>query len=119
MRRGALIVAIGLLTLPSVGIARDKSKPSAPRGNPGDWFPQNSYPADAKRKGEQGRVSVRLKVDKTGMPIACEVMESSGSSSLDAVTCRLALANGDSGLPWTRVASPSKPCIPCRVSGGS
>ena len=87
------IVAVGLF-LPSAATAQSKVEPATPRGNPGDWFPQNSYPPEAKRKGEQGRVGVRLDIDKTGRPIACVVVESSGSDSLDAATCELALANG-------------------------
>src|SRR3569623_143995 len=34
----------------------------SPRGNQGDWFPQDSYPAAAQRAGAQGRVTVRVGV---------------------------------------------------------
>jgi TonB family protein len=91
MRYIALV--IGLITLPSVVVAKNKSEPSAIKGNPGIWFPQNSYPAAAKRNGEQGRVTVELAIDNTGVPVACTLVSSSGSASLDAATCDLALAN--------------------------
>jgi len=93
MRCVTLVIALGLIGVPSAGMSKNKAEPAKPIGNPGDWFPQNSYPADAKRKGEQGRVSVRLMLDNTGTPVACEVMGSSGSAALDAVTCELAMAN--------------------------
>jgi TonB family protein len=88
-----MLMTIALIALPSNAIARDRSKPAKPKGNPGDWFPVNSYPADAKRNGQQGRVSVQLAVDKTGVVTACTVVASSGSPSLDKATCDLAIAN--------------------------
>lgn len=86
-------VAIVLSTMPSAIIAKGRAAPAAPIGNLGDWFPVSSYPVEAKRNGEQGRVSVELTIDKTGKPTACQLIASSGSASLDAGTCDLALAN--------------------------
>jgi protein TonB len=68
--------------------------PAKPRGNPGDWFPQDSYPAAAKRAGAQGRVSVRLGVGPDGRVTSCQVTASSGNGDLDSTTCRLAQRNG-------------------------
>lgn len=93
LRRVALLIAIGLVALPSSGNARDRSKPARVKGNPGDWFPMDSYPAEAKRNGQQGRVSVQLTIDKAGAPTTCAVVTSSGSPSLDKATCDLAMAN--------------------------
>lgn len=82
------------LLAPTASIAQERQKPATPRGDVGDWFPMDGYPPEARRQGEQGRVGVRLTVDKTGMVSACRVTLSSGSASLDARTCELALANG-------------------------
>lgn len=82
-----------MLTVPTVGAAQDGLEPVHPKGDIGRWFPMNIYPPEAKRKGEQGRVVAELSVDKTGSATACRIVESSGSASLDARTCELALAN--------------------------
>lgn len=68
--------------------------PAKARGNPGDWFPQDSYPAAAKRAGAQGRVTVRLGVGTDGRVTSCQVTASSGNGDLDSTTCRLAQRNG-------------------------
>ncbi len=93
VRRLLLLTAVALVVLPSIGFAKDRSKPAKAKGHPGDWFPVNSYPADAKRNGQQGRVSVQLVVDRTGTPTACTVVASSGVPSLDKMTCDLAMTN--------------------------
>lgn len=61
------------------------------RGNPGAYFGSDAYPADAMRAGEQGRTVARLGIDPSGTPIACAIETSSGSRSLDAATCTIAL----------------------------
>ncbi|QNQ10682.1 energy transducer TonB [Sphingomonas alpina] len=68
--------------------------PVTPRGNQGDWFPQDSYPAAARRAEAEGRVSVQVTVDTRGRVSACRVTSSSGNSDLDEATCRLATRNG-------------------------
>lgn len=65
-----------------------------PRGNQGDWFPQDSYPAAARRAGAEGRVSVSVDVGTNGRVTACRVTASSGDADLDNATCRLATRNG-------------------------
>lgn len=64
--------------------------PPAPRGNQGEWFAQDAYPPEARRRGEQGRVVVNLAIDAQGRVAGCEVVESSGSVRLDSQTCALA-----------------------------
>lgn len=93
MRLRFVSMATILITLTGSANAKDRSLPPSPKGSPGDWFPVNSYPAEAKRNGEQGRVSVELIIDKSGVPKACKLVSSSGSAALDATTCDLALAN--------------------------
>jgi periplasmic protein TonB len=69
------------------------SRAAAARGNQGDWFPQDSYPAAARRAGAAGRVSVAVTVGTDGRVSACEVTATSGNDDLDAATCRLARRN--------------------------
>jgi protein TonB len=74
---------------PTLSLARGV----APRGNQGDWFPQGSYPAAARRANAEGRVSVRVSVGADGRVTDCTVSASSGNQDLDAATCRLARRN--------------------------
>jgi len=63
-------------------------------GNPGSWFTDSDYPADARRASAQGRVSVQVDVDASGRVVGCRVTASSGNASLDDATCRLAQRRG-------------------------
>lgn len=65
-----------------------------PRGNQGDWFPQDSYPAAARRAGAEGRVGVSVEVGANGRVTGCRVVTTSGNEDLDNATCRLATRNG-------------------------
>lgn len=47
------------------------------------------YPDLAARSGAQGTSRVRVERDETGSPVACAVLASSGSDSLDRQTCKL------------------------------
>jgi protein TonB len=70
----------------------DRLAPKAvPTGNPGRWFSNDDYPAEARRRNEQGRVQVRVKIDPHGVPRACAIVTSSGSISLDNTTCDLVM----------------------------
>jgi protein TonB len=82
------------MTAPPTPPAVNLSRGVAPRGNQGDWFPQDSYPAAAQRAGAEGRVSVSVGVGANGRVTDCRVTESSGDASLDEATCRLAKRNG-------------------------
>lgn len=75
---------------PTLSLARGVS----PRGNQGDWFPADSYPAAARRAGAEGIVSVRVTVGADGRVADCQVTASSGNADLDSTTCRLAKRNG-------------------------
>jgi TonB family protein len=79
---------------PPVEMRSSAATPAMPNGNIGDWFPPNSYPSEARGRNEQGRVVISLRIDPTGRPRRCQLVSSSGSGSLDATTCRLALRNG-------------------------
>ena len=67
----------------------DKSAPA--RGEPVSFFFADDYPVEALRRSEQGRAVARLALDSTGKVVRCNVATSSGSASLDAATCRIAL----------------------------
>lgn len=84
---------LGTMVLATPALARDR-QPSHPAGNPGSWFTDADYPAEAKRAGQQGRVSVRVSIDEAGAVRGCEVTGSSGSAVLDAKTCELIAARG-------------------------
>lgn len=64
---------------------------SKPAGNPASWFSNDDYPAEARRRNEEGRVMIRLKIDPHGVPRACAIASGSGSITLDNATCDLAL----------------------------
>jgi len=83
------------------GHSVDQSAPSSPDhsvatsviGNPGIWFGPTTYPLEAIQKKEQGRTVARIEVDAKGVPSNCSVTVSSGSTSLDARTCEIAIAS--------------------------
>lgn len=80
--------------LPPAALAQapDPNSRSAPaRGDPVSFFSADDYPPDALRRSEQGRVVARLALDTTGKVTRCDVATTSGSTSLDAATCRIAL----------------------------
>lgn len=62
------------------------------KGDPGLAFPPDSYPPEAIRRGEQGRVVALLNVDAGGSTTSCVVKASSGSRSLDRATCDIVVA---------------------------
>jgi protein TonB len=52
-------------------------------------FSDDDYPAAALRSEESGTTGYRLEIGANGRVTTCSVTSSSGSSSLDATTCRL------------------------------
>lgn len=61
------------------------------RGEPARYYSMDDYPADALCRGEQGRTVATLTVDASGTPTQCAIDQSSGSRSLDAATCSIAI----------------------------
>jgi TonB family protein len=53
-------------------------------------FSDADYPEEARRNSEQGTVAFLLDIGKDGRPTGCSITTSSGSSVLDAATCRIA-----------------------------
>jgi len=103
--RGTYAVALALAITPAMVGARDRSgdQPTGDSpdhsvaasviGNPGTWFGRSTYPAEAILKKEQGRTVAQIDVDAKGAPSHCSVTVSSGSTSLDARTCEIAIAS--------------------------
>lgn len=50
---------------------------------------RKTYPEDARRRGEEGRVTVRFTVDRSGRVLDAAVISPSGSADLDAATLTL------------------------------
>lgn len=65
-----------------------------PIGNPGDWFPADSYPSAAKIAGQEGRTEFALDIDAVGRIRTCSIVQSSGSELLDTTTCSQLILNG-------------------------
>jgi periplasmic protein TonB len=56
----------------------------------GNWLAAHkTYPEEARRNGEQGRVAVRFVVDRSGKVLAVNIVRSSGSVSLDRAAASL------------------------------
>jgi len=66
--------------------------------NRSEVFSSDAYPAEALKKREQGTAAARVSYDQDGRPTACHIVQSSGSPSLDATTCRLLIAKGKFNL---------------------
>ncbi len=72
----------------------DPAARAVPRENPGAWFSNDNYPAEAKRIGASGRVIVVLTVAQDGKATNCRVIESAKNEALDRTTCDLASRKG-------------------------
>jgi periplasmic protein TonB len=64
-------------------------EPARAKANLASYVSDEDYPAAAIRAEEQGTTRFRLSVGPDGRVTNCTVTSSSGSSSLDATTCRL------------------------------
>ena len=66
-----------------------KLEPARAKANLASYVSNDDYPASAQRNEEQGTTRFRLTVGANGRVSDCVVTGSSGSSSLDAATCRI------------------------------
>jgi periplasmic protein TonB len=66
-----------------------KVEPARARANLASYVSDEDYPSSAIRNEEQGTTRFRLGVGADGRVTECTVTRSSGSSALDAATCRL------------------------------
>ncbi|MFA5966169.1 MAG: TonB family protein [Sphingomonas sp.] len=91
--RGQYGLIVALAIMPTSALAKDKSAPARLVGNAGSFFGADAYPPEAIRAAEEGRVVATVAVDAAGAPTGCATATSSGSASLDAKTCAIAMAN--------------------------
>lgn len=63
--------------------------PARAKGDLGALIGNGDYPAAALRNGEQGIVAFRITIGADGRVSDCVITASSGSSALDATTCRI------------------------------
>jgi len=61
---------------------------AVPRRPRSTWVTAEDYPDAALRAEEQGSVTVKLAIDRSGEVASCDVVRSSGSATLDSATCR-------------------------------
>ncbi|WP_349356544.1 energy transducer TonB [Sphingosinicella terrae] len=64
-------------------------EPARARANLASYVSNDDYPASALRNEEEGTTGFRLTVGPNGRVSDCTVTSSSGSSALDAATCRI------------------------------
>jgi protein TonB len=64
-------------------------EPAKAKGDVRRLFSANDYPAVAQRRGESGSLRARLLIGTDGRVSGCQIVESSGHSSLDSATCRI------------------------------
>jgi protein TonB len=64
-------------------------EPARARANLASYVSNDDYPSAAIRNGEQGTTGFELTVGSNGRVTDCTITSSSGSSTLDAATCRL------------------------------
>ena len=74
---------------PALQIEPRKIEPARAKANLASYVSDEDYPSNAVRNEEQGTTRFRLAVGPDGKVKECTVTSSSGSSALDATTCRL------------------------------
>ena len=68
--------------------SRIAPRSARPKNAASGWVTTDDYPSSALRRGEQGTVRFELMIGANGKIEACRVTASSGSSALDAATCK-------------------------------
>jgi hypothetical protein len=89
------LLDLSVLTGAHSAIAKTPSPDSeiaVPLESPGDWISTSDYPATALRFEMTGITTFRLRVDPTGKPSHCDIVESSGFDLLDTATCQRLMA---------------------------
>lgn len=57
----------------------------------GTWMTDDDYPAEERRLGHAGTVGWQLRIDRSGHPVDCQVLQSSGYPGLDQATCEIVI----------------------------
>lgn len=88
--RGAIISALkSALPTAQLGTPAHETVQSSSNAGVTGVFTGDDYPAEALQRNEQGTTVVRIHVSADGHVASCLVDQSSGSTSLDAATCRI------------------------------
>jgi protein TonB len=74
---------------PQLRIEPKRIEPARAKANLASYVSDEDYPSNAVRNEEQGTTRFRLVVGPDGKVKDCSVTSSSGSSALDATTCKL------------------------------
>jgi periplasmic protein TonB len=74
---------------PVLRIESKRIEPARAKANLASYVSDEDYPSNAARNEEQGTTRFRLNVGPDGKVRECSVTSSSGSSALDATTCKL------------------------------
>ena len=69
------------------------AKAAQPRRPLRNLFNSGSYPEQAMRQNETGRVGIAMLIDETGKVSDCMIEETSGIATLDTMTCLVITAN--------------------------
>lgn len=83
-----VLAALGSIAASQDATAREPTKP-VPSNNPGAWVLGEDYPIKELRAEVTGTTTFKLAIDSSGKVSGCEIVESSGSATLDATTCKL------------------------------
>jgi protein TonB len=72
-------------------LAASALEPATPPIHRTGTITNDDYPASAARAGAEGSATIRLQVGENGRVVGCEILVSSGNSSLDSTSCSLAV----------------------------
>jgi TonB family protein len=85
----SVLLSIALFLATSLQSTETLPTAAKPASDPSDWIKITDYPADALTSRQAGTVAFKLDVDPAGNVSACRIVGSSGSASLDTMTCAL------------------------------
>ena len=86
-----LLVASITTALASSGSGSQGATEQISRAANNGEFISKRYPAEALKRGEQGKVTFRLTIEPDGSLGSCDVTQSSGFATLDRETCEIML----------------------------
>jgi len=96
-----------LIAMAALAASAQGAKPAErARTNLGSYFSSDDYPASAARRGVEGVVRFKLRIEPDGRVSKCDITRSSGDAALDSTTCSVLLgraqyspARGNDGRP--------------------
>lgn len=88
MRQRAAIALIAT----AVALAGSPATAQYMRKSNGDIQFQN-YPLESLKRGEEGTVGIKVRLDRRGRLLSCAVSKSSGFAALDTASCDMLIAN--------------------------